>query len=240
LDHIQGDGKAHRKRLTAAELSLEEWLVQERYPRGVVRVLCRACHELKTWGVVRCRTAFRRFVYAITHTREGKRMPVRKGAHAIHITLASEAIDQLERLASLAPDQNKSLVVQGLILRTITDHTGEYNGHFADILSSVEQRLTLIPDTVATQLTQISTTAQTVTRTLITRQETFERIEGRLVMIEGILARAFPSPLEVERQRREQPPLPWWRRVLIGLLIDGSLSWRQRGSGAATTYGPTR
>jgi hypothetical protein len=49
FDHLKDDGAAHRREL--GHTPLEVWLQQQDWPVGVVRLICRACHELRTLGM---------------------------------------------------------------------------------------------------------------------------------------------------------------------------------------------
>lgn len=48
LDHIHNDGKRHRQQLRELQLTIDEWLIMERFPRNVVQLLCKDCHSRKT------------------------------------------------------------------------------------------------------------------------------------------------------------------------------------------------
>ena len=129
FDHIHNDGAAHRR--TLGDMPLEEWLRQEGYPLNIVRLLCRPCHELKTWGHVTQKTAKQRLVHSLR--RRPDTMPPRHGATTVHITLAADANRLLDDLAALEPNKSKSRIIEGLIRQTMTTS----NGHQVDLLSGL-------------------------------------------------------------------------------------------------------
>jgi hypothetical protein len=52
LDHIDDDGKDHRKRVGGSNLAVYWDLAKRGYPEGIVQVLCANCHLAKTKGIV--------------------------------------------------------------------------------------------------------------------------------------------------------------------------------------------
>jgi hypothetical protein len=203
LDHLMNDGAAHRRDLRERHLTLEEWLIAEEFPTGVVQILCRPCHQRKTCGTVAPATARRRLAAAL---RRDAGMPARKGAVTVHLTLSTEAQAQLERLAAQVPNTSKSLIVQGLILRTLTDPDGGTTGQLADLLTTIETRLTRMPDQLQTSLAPMVQAAEAVTSALQTMQGPGQdAIGGRLDKIEALLNQAFPSPSILAERRRHAP-----------------------------------
>lgn len=219
LDHIENDGAEHRRDLRALHLTLEEWLIAEDFPADIVQVLCQRCHHTKT------RLAQRRTTKTAEEEEEAP-MPARKGAVTAHITLSPEAQAQLERLTAQTPHTTKSQVVEGLILRTLTDPSGDAASTLADRLHTIEQRLAPVPDLLATSLAQMTTTADRVTTALTTlHQETQAPLDQRLESLERLLKAAFPSLSEQARHRQQAPP-----RGLRALWLTAVRAWRSGGA----------
>src|SRR5208282_3239645 len=56
IDHVNGDGKEHRKKLSKSHTTLYRWLVKRKFPPGF-QTLCRSCNSSKgAWfyGSRRC------------------------------------------------------------------------------------------------------------------------------------------------------------------------------------------
>jgi hypothetical protein len=78
IDHIaQGTGNQHRREINT---KLEYWLKARGYPRALVQLLCRRCHDLKSGRIAR--------------------IPPGKGSQDVHISLRDDLVERLTVLAS--------------------------------------------------------------------------------------------------------------------------------------------
>ena len=91
-------------------------------------------------------------------------MPPRKGAQTVHVTLSTDAMEVLDRLAAATATGNKSLLIQGLLLRQAA---GEESGQLSPTLAAFEQRVCILADTMSRQLSAM-TTAATQASTAVT------------------------------------------------------------------------
>jgi hypothetical protein len=196
FDHIHNDGAAHRR--TLGDMPLEEWLQQEGYPLNIVRLLCRPCHELKTWGHVTQKTAKQRLVHSLR--RRPDTMPPRHGATTVHITLAADANRLLDDLAALEPNKSKSRIIEGLIRQTMTTS----NGHQVDLLSGLETRL----EKAGADVEALASVLADLTPTLATLKGTIDRVERQQKEIINVLNGLYDQN---HRALKEQSQRRWWQ-----------------------------
>jgi predicted transcriptional regulator len=113
LDHIaggQGQGNAHRREIKG---KLEYWLKAQGFPPGLVRLLCRHCHDLKSGRI--------------------RRMPPGKGSQDVHISLRDDLVERLTVLAS-APGMTRSKVMEAALVQHLEHGASE------TLLAGLQQR----------------------------------------------------------------------------------------------------
>jgi predicted transcriptional regulator len=113
IDHIdggQGQGNAHRRQIGT---KIEYWLRAQGYPPGIVHLLCRRCHDLKSGR---------------TPT-----MPPGKGSQDVHISLRDDLVERLTILAS-APGMTRSKVMEAALVQHLEHGASE------TLLAGLQQR----------------------------------------------------------------------------------------------------
>jgi metal-responsive CopG/Arc/MetJ family transcriptional regulator len=114
IDHIaggQGQGNAHRR---AINEPIERWFKRQGWPVGIVQLLCRHCHDLKSGRI--------------------RTMPPRKGTEDVHISLPTDLIERLTVLAS-APGMTRSKVIEAALVQHLEQGASE------TLLAGLHQRL---------------------------------------------------------------------------------------------------
>jgi hypothetical protein len=149
LDHLQqGTGNTHRRQI---QTKLAYWLKAQGWPDGIVQLLCKRCHDLKSGRI--------------------RTMPPRKGTTDLHVAIRDDVAQQLAVLAA-APGSTKAEIVEAALLAHISGGASEA------LLAGVHQRLDTLTSQVTTTLTelaQVITTLQGEVKNLTGRLDQQDR-----------------------------------------------------------------
>ena len=172
LDHLaQGTGNAHRREMRG---KLEYWLKAQGYPAGVVQLLCRRCHHLKSGRT--------------------PRMPPRKGTTDLHVAIRSDVAQQLAVLAA-EPGTTKAEIVEAALLAHIAGGASEA------LLAGVHQRfdtLTTQLTTLVHAVTALQGELKNLTGRLDQQDRRYEEVKATVAQLFDEL---HPKPKEASTRK---------------------------------------